>query len=241
MVSKQDIEGLEKRLGYSMKNNELISEALTHKSFHHENPEKAPLYNERLEFLGDSVLGLVVVEYLYKSYKNYSESTMAKIKSYLVKESVLSDIASEISLGAYLKLGKGEEETGGREKRSLLADALEAVFGAVYIDGGYKNARDVILRLMMDKIDRAVSSEQFFDFKTDLQEESQTKFGILPQYKIVKQEGEEHKKMFTVDVFIGGSKFGSGTGRSKKEAETIAAKEALAKINAFCKTNTRSF
>ncbi len=240
MVSKQDIEGLEKSLGYSMKNNELISEALTHKSFHHENPEKAPLYNERLEFLGDSVLGLAVVEYLYKSYKNYSESTMAKIKSYLVKESVLSDIASEISLGAYLRLGKGEEETGGREKKSLLADALEAVFGAVYIDGGYKNARDVILRLMMDKIDRAVSSEQFFDFKTDLQEESQTKFGILPQYKIVKQEGEEHKKMFTVDVFIGGSKFGSGTGRSKKEAETIAAKEALAKINASCKTNTIS-
>lgn len=232
MMSKQDIAGLESNLGYCFKNEEFLLEALTHKSFHHENPEKAPSYNERLEFFGDSVLGLVVVEYLFKSKSYYFESTMSKIKSYLVKESVLSDIARGISLGAYLRLGKGEEETGGREKKSILADAMEAVFGAIYIDGGYESVRDVILRLLMDKIDTAISSEQFFDFKTDLQEESQIKFGVLPQYRTVKQEGEEHKKIFTVDVFIRGSKFGSGKGKSKKEAETIAAKEALSKIKA---------
>ncbi len=229
-MPKQDITGLENSLGYYFRDKELLLKSLTHKSFHHENPEKAPSYNERLEFLGDSVLGLVVVEYLFKSDKNYSESTMSKIKSYLVKESILSDIAADISLGTYLRLGKGEEETGGRGKKSILADAMEAVFGAIYIDGGYKCVRGIILKLLMDKIDTAISSEQFFDFKTDLQEESQLKFGVLPQYKIIKQEGEEHKKIFTVDVFIKGNKLGSGKGKSKKEAETIAAKEALSKI-----------
>jgi len=229
-MSKQDIAALESSLGYGFEDKGLLLEALTHKSYHHENPEKSPSYNERLEFLGDSVLGLVVVEYLFKSEKNFSESTMSKIKSYLVKESVLADVAASIALGSYLRFGKGERETGGREKKSILADAMEAVLGAMYIDGGYGVARDVILRLLMNKIDTAISSEQFFDFKTDLQEESQIKFGVLPQYRTVKQEGEEHRKMFTVDVFIKGSKYGRGKGRSKKEAETLAAKEALSKI-----------
>jgi len=229
-MSKQDIRGLETHLGYSFRDKALISEALTHRSFHHENPGKAPSHNERLEFLGDSVLGLVVVEYLFKSDKNYSEAAMSKIKSYLVKESILSDIAGDIALGTYLSLGKGEEETGGREKKSILADAMEAVFGAVYFDGGYENARGVVLKLLTDRIDTAMSSEQFFDFKTDLQEESQLRFGALPLYQVVKQEGEEHKKTFTVEVFIKGNKFGAGKGKSKKEAETFAAKEALLKI-----------
>lgn len=222
--------GLESTVGHSFDNKGLLLEALTHKSFHHENPDEAPSHNERLEFLGDSVLGLVVVEHLFRFDRNYSESTMSKIKSYLVKESVLADIAKDISLGEYLRLGKGEIETGGREKRSILANAMEAVFGAIYLDGGYERTRDIILKLLKHKVDVAISSEQFFDFKTELQEESQLRFGVLPQYKIVKQEGEEHKKVFTVDVFIKDSKFGSGTGRSKKEAETIAAKEALSKI-----------
>lgn len=229
-MSKQDIAELESRLGYYFKNKELLIEALTHKSFHHENPEKAPSHNERLEFLGDSVLGLIVVEYLFNAYKDYSESSMSKIKSYLVKEAVLSDIAEGILLGTYLRLGKGEEETGGRKKKSILADAIEAVFGAIYLDGGHEYARDIILRLLMNKIDTAISSEQFFDFKTELQEKIQLRFGVLPEYRIVKQEGKEHKKIFTVDVFVGDSKLGSGRGRSKKEAETIAAKEALSKI-----------
>jgi len=231
-MSKQEIEDLENSLGYCFTNRGILLEAVTHKSFHHENPDKASSYNERLEFLGDSVLGLVVVEYLLKLEKYYSEATMSKIKSYLVKEAVLFDVAESISLGSYLRLGKGEKETGGRGKKSILADAMEAVLGAIYIDGGYERARDVILRLLQGKIDTAVSSEQFFDFKTDLQEESQVRFGILPRYVTVKQEGEEHKKIFTVEVYIKGSRFGRGSGKSKKEAETIAAKEALLKIKA---------
>ncbi|MDI6745049.1 MAG: ribonuclease III [Thermodesulfovibrionales bacterium] len=231
-MSKQEIEGLENSLAYHFKDKGLLLEAVTHKSFHHENPDKASSYNERLEFLGDSVLGLVVVEYLFKIEKYYSEAIMAKIKSYIVKEAVLSDAAESISLGAYLRLGKGEKETGGRGKKSILADAMEAVFGAIYIDGDYERARDAILRFLRERIDTAISSEQFFDFKTDLQEESQLRFGILPRYVTVKQEGEEHKKIFTVEVYIKGDRLGRGRGKSKKEAETNAAKEALFKIKA---------
>jgi len=229
-MAMQEIEKLEKILGYSFKDKGLLLEAVTHKSFHHENSDKATSYNERLEFLGDSVLGLVVVEYLFKSQKCYSESTMSKIKSYLVKEAVLSDVAAGLSLGEYLRLGKGEKETGGRGKKSILADAMEAVLGAIYLDGGYERAKGLTLRLLHEKIDAAVSAEQFFDFKTDLQEESQIKFGVLPRYATVKQEGEEHKKIFTVEVYIKGERLGSGVGRSKKEAETAAAKEALSKV-----------
>ena len=230
IMSKQEIEELGSSIGYCFTDKGLLLEAVTHRSFHHENPDKASSYNERLEFLGDSVLGLVVVEYLFKLEKSYSEAIMSKIKSYIVKEAVLFDAAESISLGAYLRLGKGEKETGGRGKKSILADAMEAVFGAVYIDGGYERARDAVLRLLQNKIDTAVSSEQFFDYKTDLQEESQVRFGILPRYMTVKQEGEEHKKIFTVEVYIKGDRFGRGSGKSKKEAETIAAKEALLKI-----------
>ena len=149
-----------------------------------------------------------------------------------MKEAVLSDAAESISLGAYLRLGKGEKETGGRGKKSILADAMEAIFGAVYIDGGYERARDAVLRLLQDKIDTAISSEQFFDYKTDLQEESQSRFGILPRYMTVKQEGEEHKKIFTVEVYIKGRQVGRGSGRSKRRLRLLLQKEALLKIRA---------
>jgi ribonuclease-3 len=229
-MSKQYIAELEKRLGYPFKKKELLIEALTHRSFYHENPDKADACNERLEFLGDSVLGFVIVEYLFSLDSRLTESVMAKTKSYLVKESVLSEIANSISLGKYLRLGKGEEATGGRTKGSLLADAAEAVLGAVYLDGGYKKAKELILKLFREKIDAILSSGEFHDFKTVLQEKTQLLFNIIPEYKIIKQEGKEHKKIFTVEVYITGEMFGTGRGRSKKEAETLAAKEALHKL-----------
>jgi ribonuclease-3 len=228
-MSKQYSE-LEKRLGYPFKKRELLIEALTHRSFYHENPDKADACNERLEFLGDSVLGFVIVENLFSLDSRLTESVMAKTKSYLVKESVLSEIAGSISLGKYLRLGKGEEATGGRTKGSLLADAVEAVLGAVYLDGGYKKAKELILRLFREKIDVILSSGEFHDFKTELQEKTQLLFNTIPEYKIIKQEGKEHKKIFTVEVYVTGETFGTGRGRSKKEAETLAAKEALHKL-----------
>lgn len=221
---------IEHALGYSFKNKQLLLEALTHRSFSHENPQITQACNERLEFLGDSVLGFVVVEYLFKTKPDYSEAAMSKIKSYIVKESVLSETALKISLGKYIKLGKGEEESRGCEKKSILADTMEAVFGAVYMDSGYELAGRVVLQLLKDNLDAAIHSENFLDFKTDLQNECQMKFNILPEYKIIKQEGKDHQRIFTAEVLINSKSFGKGKGRSKKEAETTAAKEALLKI-----------
>jgi len=229
-MSNNDIAAFEYHLGYTFKNKKVLIEALTHRSFYHENPNKAENYNERLEFLGDSVLGFVMVEALFLSERRLSESVMAKTKSYLVKESILSEIANAIALGTYLRLGKGEEATGGRTKRSLLADAVEAVVGAVYLDGGYEKSQELILRLFKEKIDAIISSGEFHDFKTELQEKTQMLFSVIPEYQMIRQEGEEHRKTFTVEVYISGELFGSGCGKSKKEAETIAAREALKKL-----------
>lgn len=224
---ENDISTLEDALGYRFENKNLLIEALTHRSFFHENPDASTAYNERLEFLGDSVLGFVIVEYLFLYNSRLTESVMAKTKSYLVKESVLFEIAVSLELGKYLRLGKGEESTGGRTKKSLLADATEAVLGAVYLDGGYKKSRTLILKLFREKIDIVLGSGEFHDFKTELQENTQLLFSTIPEYKMVKQEGAEHRKIFTVEVHIAGEKFGTGKGKSKKEAETLAAKEAL--------------
>ena len=229
-MPSEEFSELETRLGYYFNNKAVLLEALTHRSFYHENPDRAHAYNERLEFLGDSVLGFVIVEYLFSLDDNFSESVMAKAKSYLVKEAVLSEIARFISLGTYLRLGKGEEHTGGRTKKSLLADAFEALLGAVYIDGGYEPARKLVLGLFREKVDAIIFSREFHDFKTELQEKTQLLFNSIPDYQIIKQEGEEHKKVFTVEVYIAGEKFGTGTGKSKKEAETIAAQEALSRF-----------
>ena len=230
--SSENLEKLERDLGYSFHQRTLLLEALTHKSFHHENPSHVSSHNERLEFIGDSVLGLVIVEHLFHDKKGYTESEMAEIKSYLVRGLLLSEIAHTIGLGKYLRLGKGEEETGGRNKKSLLANAMEAVFGAIYLDGGYGAAQESILRLFKERVVSALSSGQYHNYKTDLQEESQMRFGVLPEYHIIHQEGEEHRKIFTVEVFIAGRRLGSGSGKNKKEAQTAAAKKAIERLHA---------
>jgi len=230
--SSENLETLEGDLGYSFHHRALLLKALTHKSFHHENPSQASSHNERLEFIGDSVLGLVIVEHLFHNKKGYTESEMSEIKSYLVRGSLLSEIAYGIGVGRYLRLGKGEEETGGRVKKSVLANALEAVFGAVYLDGGYGAAQEVVLRLFKERITSALSSGQYHNHKTDLQEESQLRFGVLPEYRIIHQEGEEHRKTFTAEVFIAGKRLGMGSGKNKKEAQTAAAKEAIERLHA---------
>jgi ribonuclease-3 len=227
-MTNEEFPELENRLGYSFMDGKVLMEALTHRSFYHENPGKADAYNERLEFLGDSVLGFIIVEYLFSMDQNLTESVMAKTKSYIVKEAVLSEVASSISLGQYLRLGKGEEQTGGRTKKSLLADAFEALLGAVYVDGGYDAAKKIVLSLFSRKIHPIINSGEFHDSKTELQEKTQLLFSSIPEYRTIKQEGEEHRKVFTVEVYISGDKYGSGIGKSKKEAETRAAKEALA-------------
>ncbi|MCL4457797.1 MAG: ribonuclease III [Nitrospirae bacterium] len=226
----KNTEKLEDSLGYRFKNKALLTDALTHKSYHHENPQSALRYNERLEFLGDSVLGLVIAEDLFLKDDVLTEADMSKMKSYLVKESVLFEIASRLLLGKYLRLGRGEESTGGRQKRSVLSDAVEALLGAVFLDSDYDTARSVITRLFKEEISSALFKKEGCDFKSELQEKSQSLFTVLPEYKIVKQEGEEHKKVFTAEVYINGQLYGSGTGKSKKDAQMSAAKEALEKM-----------
>ncbi len=225
-----NIAGITESLGYEFKNRILLKEALTHKSYYHENREAAPSNNERLEFLGDAVIGLIIVEYLFLQEKQYPESVLAKLKSYLVSEVVLADIAASISLGKYLLLGKGEEATGGRDKKSILADSLEALIGAVYIDSDYEKTKSIVLDFFREKINSAIESGEFFDYKTELQEKTQLLYGTLPEYRVIRQQGEEHKRIFTVAVYINGEKLGIASGRRKKEAETLAAKLAIAEI-----------
>jgi ribonuclease-3 len=218
-------------LGYVFRDKGLLGEALTHKSYYHENRETAFSHNERLEFLGDAVIGLIIVEYLFLQEKKHPESVLAKVKSYLVSEMVLADIAASLSLGKYLLLGKGEESTGGRDKKSILADALESLIGAVYLDSDYERTKSIVLDFFKARIDSAIQSGEFFDYKTELQEKTQLLYGTLPEYRVIRQQGEEHKRVFTVAVYLNGKKLGIASGRRKKEAETLAAKKALGKIN----------
>ncbi|MCL4493150.1 MAG: ribonuclease III [Nitrospirae bacterium] len=228
--SSENIKEIENSLGYAFKNKKFLTDALTHKSFHHESSDKTYNYNERLEFLGDSVLGLIIAETLFLHRGLFTEADMSKMKSYLVKESVLFEMASKLALGKYLRLGKGEESTGGRQKRSVLSNALEALVGAIFLDSDYATTRSIVLKLFSEKIPSVISKKEGYDFKSELQEESQSLFGLLPEYRIVKQEGEEHKKTFTAEVYINKQLYGSGTGKSKKEAQMSAAKEALERL-----------
>jgi ribonuclease-3 len=221
---------LEGLLGYKFRDRRLFSEALTHKSFQHENTGSQSAHNERMEFLGDSVLGLVIAETLFTAEGILDEAEMSKMKSYLVNKSVLHDISAGLSLGDYVSLGRGEESTGGRLKRSILADTLEALFGAVFLDSDYETVRTLILRLYKDKIPNVIEKNEGYDFKSELQEHCQALFGTLPEYRIVNQEGEEHRKVFTAEVSIKETIYGRGTGKSKKEAQMLAAQEALGKI-----------
>lgn len=226
----ENIQHLETRIGYKFRKKSLIKEALTHKSFAKEKTNNPEPYNERLEFLGDAVLELVVSDYLFNAYPQYTESEFSKIKAYAVKESTLSDIASRLNMGSCLRFGKGEESSGGREKISILANVFEAVLAAIYLDSGLKRAKEFALRNLNDKIKELIEKNLLFDFKTKLQEVVQEKFSALPKYKVHKEEGPEHMKIFEVEVFIKNVCYGAGRGRTKKEAAQKAAEVGLVKL-----------
>jgi|WetSurMetagenome_2_1015567.scaffolds.fasta_scaffold02459_2 ribonuclease III len=228
-INTAELEGL---IGYCFSDKALLVEALTHTSFQYENSGAQTAHYERLEFLGDSVLGLVIAEALFVGEHTLSEAGMSKIKSYLVNKSMLYEIAAGLSLGRFIRLGRGEESTGGRQKRSILSDTIEAILGAVYLDSDYGAARALILRLYAGRIGEAISGREGYDFKSELQELTQAMFGVLPEYRTVRQEGAEHKKIFTVEVYINDMKLGTGSGKSKKEAQIAAAGEALESMKA---------
>ncbi|MCG6553977.1 MAG: ribonuclease III [Candidatus Magnetominusculus sp. LBB02] len=242
MVLPAQLTSLEQSLNYYFNEKELLVEAVTHRSYYHECSDKSQTYNERVEFLGDSVLGLAISEALYGEkvfckkhdklvHTILNESEMSRLKSYLVSKKTLSQLALEINLGCYLKLGKGEEMTGGREKHSLLANTLEAVFGAVFLDGGYEVAKKVIIGLYQPVITHMLNSHTSFDFKTELQEISQKLFSALPEYKLAKEAGNDHDKDFVYEVYVGGKLMGSGSGKNKKAAQSEAARKALEEMS----------
>jgi ribonuclease-3 len=218
---------LEKALGIRFKGADLRDSALTHRSYAFE--RGLPVTNERLEFLGDAVLGLVVTDLVYRAFPDRSEGELAKLRAAMVNMTMLAEVARQLGLGEALLLGKGEEQSGGRDKASILADALEAVLGAVYIDLGLKHAAALIERLFWPRIAAYVRGEGERDYKTILQELAAQDVGRLPEYR-VGERGPDHEKEFTATVFLAGRELGRGVGRSKKEAEQRAARQAFDRL-----------
>jgi ribonuclease-3 len=187
--------------------------------------------NERLEFLGDSILGAVCATLLYQSFREKNEGELAKIKAVVVSEDILSEIALSLQIDKMLLLGKGEEMSGGRAKKTILADAMEALFGALYLDCGYKAAFDFISRCIKPQIDKVTGADYHKDYKSILQEYCQQLYRCYPEYRLVKRTGPEHDRIFWMEVSIGENVYGTGTGRNKKSAEQEAAKAAWTQIN----------
>ena len=220
----KNIEEFEEIIGYRFKNKELLEQALSHSSYANEKKRHGGS-NERLEFLGDSVLSIVVSDYLYKNI-NVPEGDLTKMRASLVCEKSLFVFAKEIHLGEFILLGKGEENTGGRERPSILSDAFEAVIAAIYLNGGIEPAAKHILRFMPEDIKRT-KKPVLSDFKTLLQEVVQKNPEEKVEYVLIGEEGPDHNKRFVVEVCLNSQVIGKGKGRSKKEAEQLAAKEAL--------------
>lgn len=216
---------LEEKLGYRFQNPALLDNALTHSSYANEHHAANAQSNERLEFLGDSVLGMVVADYLYRHFPALPEGDLTRMRASLVCEDNLVVVAKMWDLGSYLKLGKGEEGCGGRERPSIQADAVEAVLAAVYLDSGIAQARKIIQKFILDNI--AQMSQSGRDFKTSLQELVQRKSGQVLTYHLIGQSGPDHAKTFEMEVRLNGKSIGSGKGRSKKDAEQAAARCAL--------------
>lgn len=221
---------IEKKLKYKFKDRKLLKTALTHSSYANETSVES---NERLEFLGDAVLGFVVARVLYDRYPDATEGALSKMRSAIVSRMNFAHFAQELKIDKQLLLGKGEENTGGRLRQSNLAGAFESVIGAIFIDGGYRKVYGIITKLLKDCLNG--DEEIFKDYKTRLQEIAQKKFRKVPKYKVVLEEGPPHDKSFHIEVKLGRKCFGKGIGRNKKQAEQEAAREGLDTISVMKK------
>ncbi|MEG1886645.1 MAG: ribonuclease III [Oscillospiraceae bacterium] len=217
---------LEQRIGYRFRNKELLKRALTHSSYANEtkNSERS---NERLEFLGDSVLSIIVSEYIFKNYDELPEGELTKLRASLVCEEALCEFSREIGMGRFIKLGKGEQQNGGSDRSSILADTFEAVLAAMYLDGGFETSREYVLGFVKRELESRRENDLFHDYKTLLQEIIQRNPEEILQYVLVDEQGPDHDKKFTVEVQLNSNIIGTGMGNSKKRAEQQAAKKAL--------------
>ena len=228
---KKRLDEVQLNINYNFKNINLINTSLTHSSYTNENKMRIYENNERLEFLGDVVVNLVVSEYLYYRFSELPEGELTKKRATIVCESSLAFAAGKINLGEYLLLGKGEEATGGRNRESILADTFEALTGAIYIDGGLTSTREFLLGMFEQEVIYALSKGNLFtDYKTELQEILQKKTKSRIEYNVAKEAGPDHNKKFYMDVIVENKVIGSGMGRNKKEAEQMAARQALDRI-----------
>jgi len=221
----KSIEILEETINYKFTDTKLIIEALTHKSY------KQPYDNERLEFLGDAVMDLIVGEYLYKKFPRSDEGNLSKIRASLVNETGFEKLARVLKLGEYILLSNAEENNGGREKSSLLSNAFEALMGAVYLESGIETVQNIAIKLIEENYDEISLDSLFRDFKTTLQELTQARYGVTPQYKVVASRGPDHLKEFEVAVFIEDKEYARAVGKSKKIAQQIAAEKTLQLLN----------
>lgn len=221
------VELLESRIGYIYTKKQYAINALVHSSFSNENRNFAGKDNERLEFLGDAILDFVMSLALYNNKHNFTEGEMSKMRALIVCEASLATCANKIGLGDIIMLGKGEESNGGRERPSILSDAMEAIIGSIYLDGGIDEAEGFIMHILEDIYHKAVEGELFMDYKTALQEELQKSGDTEIKYKLLESKGPDHLKSFTISVCANGTSIGVGAGRSKKNAEQMAAKAAL--------------
>lgn len=216
-----DLQALQERIGYTFQNKELLIEALTHKSY------KQPYNNERLEFLGDAVLDLIVGEYLFKKFRGYDEGKLSKMRASLVNEDGFTALANHLNLGEYIYLSNAEENNSGRTKSSLLSNAFEAVMGAIYLETGLSKVEEITITLL-ELVHPDISLDSLFkDYKTSLQELTQAHYGTTPEYQLIASHGPDHKKEFEVAVIIDGRRYASACGKSKKHAQQEAAKIAL--------------
>lgn len=223
-----NISKFEEIINYKFKNKAYILEALTHSSYSNEN--KSYAFNERLEFLGDSVLGIIVSDFLFKNETELPEGELTKLRANIVCEESLSDVAKHLNLGKHILLGRGEEATGGRDRVSILADAFEAVIAAIYLDGGIEPAKTFVLKNMEEIIEDSIKGRIFRDYKTHLQEVVQSQGESNIVYNLVEEIGPDHNKRFVMEVRLNDESLGKGEGKSKKEAEQSAAKQALRRM-----------
>lgn len=234
-MSQKALKALSESLGHDFQNVELLREALRHPSYTHENP-RAGNHNQRLEFLGDAVLGLVVAEALIKRFPEAREGQLTRWRAALVSEKPLARAAQRVGLGVQLALGRGEEAGGGRERPSLLCDAFEAAVGASFLDGGLDASRVVVEIVLGQQLDR-ICSEETIDHKSRLQERIQASFAMPPTYEVVNMTGPDHDKRFEVHIRVNDSVLGTGFGTSKKTAEQNAAREALERLEEEASTD----
>jgi ribonuclease-3 len=226
-----DLVALQKTLKVLFNDLSLLEQALVHSSYLNENPDFAPASNERLEFLGDAILGFVVAEKLYQDFPDLAEGEMTKFRSMLVCRDTLARIAIAIRLGDYLYLGRGEEASGGRHKLANLASALEAVVAAVFLDRSLAITREFVLKLLEEELRKIVKQGTVVDYKSQLQELIQSRYRSTPDYRLLEEVGPDHDKRFTVEVRAGDVVLGRGSGKSKKMAETEAARSALKQLS----------